>query len=70
MAEDAILRFTLAVVIGTLAAIVYCLRILVLMDRRVARIEKHIERMIGKVMKEEQKQTRMLRTKRYVKKKK
>ena len=45
--------FTLAVVVGTLAAIVYSLRILVLMERRIARIEMHIERVVDKVVKEE-----------------
>lgn len=61
MAEDAILRLTLAVVLGALAAIVYCLRILVLMDRRVARIEAHIEQMVGRVIKNEKKIKSMLR---------
>ena len=44
---------TLAIIVGTLAAIVYSLRILVLMERRIARIEMHIETAVGKVMKEE-----------------
>ena len=44
---------TLAIIVGTLAAIVYSLRILVLMERRIARIEMHIENVVGKVMKEE-----------------
>ena len=43
----------LAVIIGTLAAIVYSLRILVSMERRIARIEMHIERVVEKVIKEE-----------------
>jgi hypothetical protein len=46
-------EITLAIIIGTLAAIVYSLRILVLMERRIARIELHIERVVDKVMKEE-----------------
>ena len=46
-------EITLAVIGGTLGAIVYCLRVLVLMERRVARIEGHIERVVDKVMKEE-----------------
>ena len=50
---DKLLFVTLAVVIGTLAAIVYSLRILVLMERRIARIEMHIERVVDKVIKEE-----------------
>ena len=44
---------TLAIIIGTLAAIVYSLRILVLMERRIARIEMHTERVVEKVIREE-----------------
>lgn len=46
-------EITLAVIVGTLGAIVYSLRVLVLMERRIARIEEHIERAVGKVMIEE-----------------
>lgn len=46
-------EITLAVIVGTLGAIVYSLRVLVLMERRIARIEEHIERVVGKVMTEE-----------------
>ena len=53
MAEEALLRVTLAIIIGTLAAIVYSLRILVLVERRVARMEAHIERLATKILKEE-----------------
>jgi hypothetical protein len=35
----------LAVIIGTLAAIVYSLRVLILLERRVASMEMHIERL-------------------------
>lgn len=58
------LEVTLAVVIGTLAAIVYSLRILVLMERRIARIELHIERVVDKVMKEELRIEKKLKRKR------
>ncbi|MBU0629159.1 MAG: hypothetical protein KKC75_08280 [Nanoarchaeota archaeon] len=44
---------TLAIIVGTLAAIVYSLRIMVLMERRIARIEMHVENVVGKVMREE-----------------
>ncbi|HZX44862.1 MAG TPA: hypothetical protein VFF28_04220 [Candidatus Nanoarchaeia archaeon] len=44
---------TLAIIVGTLFAIVYSLRVLVLMERRMARIEMHIESLVGNVMKEE-----------------
>ncbi len=54
---------TLAIIVGTLAAIVYSLRILVLMERRIARIEMHIENVIGKIMKEELKIERGLKKK-------
>lgn len=43
----------LAVITGTLAAIVYCLRILVLLERRIARIDTHIEALVKNVLKEE-----------------
>ena len=46
-------EITLAIIVGTLAAIVYSLRVLVLMERRIARIEMHVENVIGKIMKEE-----------------
>lgn len=43
----------LAVIIGTLAAIVYSLRVLVLMERRIARIDIHLEALVTKVFQEE-----------------
>ena len=46
-------EITLAVIVGTLAAIVYSLRVLVLMERRIARIESHIENVVNKVIREE-----------------
>ena len=52
---------TLAIIIGTLAAIVYSLRILVLMERRIARIEMHVENVVGKVVREEIKIERSLK---------
>lgn len=52
---------TLAIIVGTLAAIVYSLRILVLMERRIARIEMHIENVVGKIMKEELKIEKKIR---------
>ena len=55
---------TLAVIVGTLGAIVYALRVLVLMERRVARIEAHIERAVGRVVKEELKIEKSLKKKR------
>jgi hypothetical protein len=46
-------QLILCVIIGTLASIVYSLRVLVLMERRVARMEEHIEQIVAKVLKEE-----------------
>ncbi len=43
----------LAVIIGTLLAIVYSLRVLLLLERRIASMELNIQRMTGKVLKEE-----------------
>lgn len=54
-------EITLAIIIGTLAAIVYSLRVLVLMERRIARIEMHIESAVGKIMREESKIEKRLR---------
>ncbi len=51
--ESDILRITLAVIIGTLAGIVYSLRVLFLIERRIARIEEHIDKVVHKVLKEE-----------------
>jgi len=44
----------LAIIIGTLFAIVYSLRVLVLMERRIARIDVHIEALVHRVISEEQ----------------
>lgn len=51
--EEVLIRIVLAVIVGTLFGIVYCMRVLVLMERRVARIEEHIERMVERVLMEE-----------------
>ncbi|MDP3697972.1 MAG: hypothetical protein Q8R47_00140 [Nanoarchaeota archaeon] len=45
--------FTLAVILGTLLAIVYSLRVLILLERRVASMEMNIQKLTGKVLKEE-----------------
>ena len=51
--NEQMLLVILSVIIGTLAAIVYSLRILVVMDRRIERIEEHIERVATRMIKEE-----------------
>jgi len=43
----------LAVIIGTLAAIVYSLRVLIMLERRVASMESNIQRMTNRVLNEE-----------------
>lgn len=48
MAEDVILRITLSIIIATLAAIVYSLRYIVMIDRKIERIELHIDSLIHK----------------------
>ena len=46
-------QIILAVIVGTLFAIVYSLRVLVLMERRIARMDLNIEKMVKKVLEEE-----------------
>jgi len=55
---------TLAVIIGTLASIVYSLRILVLLERRIARMDYHLELMTRKIAKAEMKELKLLRRRR------
>lgn len=43
----------LSIIIGTLAAIVYSLRVLILMERRISRIEGHVETISSKILREE-----------------
>lgn len=45
----------LSIIIGTLIAIVYSLRILVLMERRMARVDYNIEKLTRKILFEEMK---------------
>jgi len=56
-------EITLSIIIGTLAAIVYALRVLVLMERRIARIEMHIERVVNQLLKEELKIEKIVKKK-------
>lgn len=53
MIYDAMSVVILAVICGTLAAIVYSLRVLVIMERRIARMDAHIEVITRKIAKEE-----------------
>ncbi len=43
----------LAIIIGTLAAIVYSLRILLLLERRVASVEMHLQKIASRILREE-----------------
>ncbi len=53
MALENGITLILAIIVATLAAIVYSLRVLVLMERRIARIDAHIEALVQSVLKEE-----------------
>ena len=64
MAEEVLIRIVLAVIVGVLFGIVYCMRVLVLMERRVARIEEHMDRIVHKVLQEEIKIERALKKRR------
>ncbi len=60
MAMDTII---LAIIIGTLAAIVYSLRILVLLERRIAKMDMNLEKIVMRVMAEELKIEKMIKRK-------
>ncbi|MCF7798658.1 hypothetical protein K9M74_02035 [Candidatus Woesearchaeota archaeon] len=50
MATDTVI---LGIIIGTLAAIVYSLRVLILLERRIARMDLNIEALTNRVLQEE-----------------
>ena len=52
MAEFGISELTLGVIIGALVAIIYSLRVIVMMDRRIERMEMHLERIANKLVSE------------------
>ncbi|MDH3382262.1 MAG: hypothetical protein OEL54_06115 [Flavobacteriaceae bacterium] len=63
-------ELTLLVIVGTLAAIVYSLRILVLLERRIAGMEMNIQLVTKKILKEELKiEQKVTRTTKKAKKK-
>lgn len=62
MAEG-VLNVVLAVIIATLMAIVYSLKVLILMERRVARMESHIEKITNRILLEELRIERALKIK-------
>lgn len=50
MAADSVI---LGIIIGVLAAIVYSLRVLILLERRIARMDLNIESLTNRVLREE-----------------
>ena len=52
----------LSIILATLAAIVYSLRYLVVLERRIARIDIHIEKMAQAILNEEIKLEKKLKT--------
>ena len=64
MVDDVLVRIVLAVIVGVMFGIVYCMRVLVLMERRVARIEEHMDRLVHKVIQEELKIERGMKRRR------
>lgn len=63
MLDDTLIRIVLAVIVGVLFGIIYCMRVLVLMERRMARIEMHVEHAVSKVLREEKVIERKLKRK-------
>ncbi len=53
MSVMSVAEVTLAIILGVLAAIVYSLRILVLLERRMARVDENLERMVRKIAEDE-----------------
>ncbi len=53
MDEMTLLRIVLAIIIGTLVAIAYGMRYLILLERRIGRIEYHTGAMVKKLFREE-----------------
>ena len=51
----------LAIIVATLAAIVYSLRILVLLERRIAKIDFNLEKIVERVANEELKIEKMVK---------
>mgnify|MGYP001610025814 CR=1 FL=1 len=50
----------LAIIIGTLLAIVYSLRVLIIIEKRMASVEGNIQRMTSKVLQEETRIEKMI----------
>ncbi|MBW2993173.1 hypothetical protein KY317_01200 [Candidatus Woesearchaeota archaeon] len=54
-------QLILLIIIATLAAIAYSLRVLVMMERRLERMEGHLEKVTARVLSEERKIKRLVR---------
>ncbi|HLD33664.1 MAG TPA: hypothetical protein VJB66_02980 [Candidatus Nanoarchaeia archaeon] len=59
--ELTLTRFLLAVMLGTLLAIVYSMRKLIILERYIARIEGHIEKITKRILRDEQQIKKRLR---------
>lgn len=57
-------QWTLFVILGIVLAIVYSLRILVLLERRIARMDENLMRIANRIMSEEKKIEFVLKRKR------
>ncbi len=55
-------QLTLAIIVGTLAAIVYALRVLVILERRIARMDGNIMKSTKKIVAEELKIEKALKS--------
>ncbi len=53
MSVLSVTEITLAVILGVLAAIVYSLRVLVLLERRMARVDENLENLVLKIASDE-----------------
>ena len=51
--DDTALRLTLAVIVAMVAAMLLSMRSMIVMERRIGRIEQHIEKLVGKTLREE-----------------
>ena len=57
-------QLILLIIIATLAAMAYSLRVLVMMERRLERMEAHVSRVVRKILTEEVKIEKMSRKRR------
>jgi len=53
--DDNTLRLTLAIIVAMLAALLLAMRSMIMLERRIGNIERHIEKLVGKTLREERK---------------